>query len=1304
MDQTWSGSSPVFVHQHCTFPTISRASGKNSSYKTVKTFDDDHIPGRRGRGNAELENGLLSIWAILLRFYAGHDSVAFLSIAPIRDDLPKDVIKDAESQGASQYSSIHMCYDIPDHIRSCDVKVASTASHKSGNKDATVNTAVAFSKPPSSDPAQLARVIRDVLLAERHQLDLILHVTNEFSSISLLYYEPSVSDEYALSIARNLKGMIRSFFVDGERRVGQLDFVCETDKQLMRGWNPPNPFTAEKRKCMHELVEAKAQAIPDAEAICAWDGTLTCMELNALSDIVARRLNQMGVRPGMYVPFAYEKSMWTVVATLAILKAGGAFVPLNPRDPSERLAEISQTVNARVIATSTAFVSRFESLLGNVAVVSAEAICLGARNGWCHDGSSTNTDIATSQRLVTPEDAIFVLFTSGSTGRPKGMIHTHASICTHALAHGEAMAYDSARVLQFAAHTFDVAIMDMFTTLLFGGCICIPSEEDRCTNITDFINEMHVDHAILTPSFAGLIEPSDVPTLETLAIGGEALPQDRIERWADKVRFIQIYGPAEVGICLTKNMDAVTRPDNVGFPLCNSSCWLVDPEHSDRLVPIGAVGELIVAGPSLAQGYVNDEAKTQLSFIDAPSWARSLGLLYQRFYRTGDLLKYDVCAFDGSYVFVGRKDAQIKLRGQRIEPGEVEYHLGRLPGVSVSMVARPTEGHWAGKLLAVVQMQQVSGERVRVKHTPIRLAHVQTLSVETVREELAKVLPGYMIPTTCLVVENMPFVPSLKIDRRQVNTWLAHLEPDVLEARLSILEELDEQEVTANALSLDIAKVLGRDNDEKYAMLVNHDYVLQETGIDSVQVIALSMYLQRCYNIKVPLSVLLSSSTTIRHVARLLDKAASDGNASLLADPRSLDLLQEARSLSSALLTTISPLEPTTLCPDSRLPIRNVLLTGSTGYLGIAILERLLATPSINVYVLIRCSSSTVGLTKIITAARPHGWWREEYAARLYIWPGDLTLPCLGLRTDELRILRGKGCGWDESIHAIIHNGAKVHYSSDYTSLEAVNVLSTIELMKIAAEAPHISQFVFVSGGEKPSIDTSCVEIGITYLERLFQAGGYMQSKFVCEQVIQDCAAHPAFETKKLRVVKPGYIIGSRRNGIANPKDFIWRLVAGCLEIGAYNEDEARHWLYIASVDCVASHVVGVLFIRDDEGLHTERVLAGLRFADLWTVIEEVYMCRLEALPATEWLRRLRLRVMDVGESHLLFPLLEVLERDGENIGEGKATLGVGFDKGMHEDATAVIKRNLEYLIDDGFLPLPRQGYTRMRSSPAIMA
>ena len=167
MDQTWSGSSQAFVHQHCAFPTISRAPGKTLSYKTVKIFDDGSILKQGGWDNEESEKDVLTIWAILLRFYAVSDIVSFLSIAAIPEDLPKDLPKDAKSKGSSQCSRIHLCYNISDHVRLCDVKVALEKTYRPGEINATVNTGVAFSKSPYSDTAELADVLRD-LSVEHH--------------------------------------------------------------------------------------------------------------------------------------------------------------------------------------------------------------------------------------------------------------------------------------------------------------------------------------------------------------------------------------------------------------------------------------------------------------------------------------------------------------------------------------------------------------------------------------------------------------------------------------------------------------------------------------------------------------------------------------------------------------------------------------------------------------------------------------------------------------------------------------------------------------------------------------------------------------------------------------------------------------------------------------------------------------------------------------------------------------------------------------------------------------------------------
>lgn len=394
--------------------------------------------------------------------------------------------------------------------------------------------------------------------------------------------------------------------------------------------------------------------MPESQAICAWDGFLTYFKLDVLLLSFARHLLRVGIRPGSIVPFALEKGLWVVVTITGNLKVGCAFVPLDPVDPKARLRETLNSTEASAIVTSSTFEQQFSSFGKQIVLVPPPTGALQENKNGFH------------ARLpaVQSSDPVFVLFTSGSTGRPKGIVHEHRAICTHAMAHGEAMGYHSARVLQFTAFTFDVAFIDIFTTLTFGGCVCIPSEEDRMTNITHVMRSMQVNYALLTPSFASLIQPQEVPCLKTFALAGECLTQDIIQRWGDKVRIINAYGPAEVGIFMVVDVDpARTRAETIGYPLRNSSCWLVDPKDHNHLVPIGAVGELLVASSSLAQGYLKDEAKTNSSFIPKPSWAVAMGATSSRFYKTGDLCRHNIKLFDGSYDFVCRKNTQVKFYG-----------------------------------------------------------------------------------------------------------------------------------------------------------------------------------------------------------------------------------------------------------------------------------------------------------------------------------------------------------------------------------------------------------------------------------------------------------------------------------------------------------------------------------------------------------------------------------------------------------------------------------------------------------------
>ncbi|KAI4196078.1 MAG: hypothetical protein LQ350_006809 [Teloschistes chrysophthalmus] len=982
----------------------------------------------------------------------------------------------------------------------------------------------------------------------------------------------------------------------------------QIDQKLqIHKWNVPDSFAAQINDCLHDLVAAQCQRTPGAEAVCSWNGSLTYHELYQLATVAAKRLQDAGVGPGCYVPFAYEKSLWAVVAMLSILMTGAAFVPLNPHDPRARLDQILKSTSAGVVITSEEFAAQFEMLVDRVVVITEETVKLS-----CLEDMS----VQSTTHQAAPEDPVFVLFTSGSTGVPKGMVHTHRSICSHALSHGKEMDYQDARVLQFAAYTFDVAIIDTFTTLLFGGCICIPSEEDRKTNIVGAIGSMRANHAILTPSFAGVIEPLDVPTLKILAVGGEALPQERVQRWAEKVRLIQIYGPAEVGICLTITMQATTRPETVGRPLENSSCWLVDPDSADLLVPIGAVGELVVAGPSLALGYLNDVKRTEASFIAAPRWARQLGFNEStRLHKTGDLLRYNLDAFNGTLDFVGRKDAQIKLRGQRIEPGEIEYHLGKIPGVAVCMVTKPASGCFTGELIAVIQRNNEAAPSKGVREASLSLVVDDSLSISVVRQEMGKVLPVYMIPSVCLTVECMPLVPSLKIDRRRIDRWLQDMTTRPLGSALTVFTSLDKGEDTALRLSLAVAQLVAAKDNARCMMLQGQDFSLQEIGIDSIQIISLSMLLQREYATRLPVRTLMNSGLTIRKLAKLVDSKPNSSSFSQ-ETPHQIDIHHEASNLRHSLLRSISSQGQRNLISRVSHPIRNILVTGGTGYLGTAILHQLLSRTETNVHVLIQHSGSSSGLQRIREAGCLHAWWHESYTCRLHIWYGDLALPNLGLGVAELQQLQGDGVSSEDAIHALIHNGARVHYCTDYDRLKAVNVHGTATALQLAASSPYMQRFVFVSGGTAPSFDisqppapptdspipspqssSSSPSSSSTQLHPSSSStvssnptsttqsqsqppstthlNGYALSKLVAESLIKNCTTSPSFPANlTVQIIKPGYIIGAPPSGLANRTDFLWRLVESCIRIRGYDREEAKRWLSVADTETVAEAVL----------------------------------------------------------------------------------------------------------------------------------
>jgi amino acid adenylation domain-containing protein/non-ribosomal peptide synthase protein (TIGR01720 family) len=550
--------------------------------------------------------------------------------------------------------------------------------------------------------------------------------------------------------------------------LGQLGMISEGDAKILKAWNGNMPSPIDR--CVQDMIQDQVRSQPETkDAICSWDGTLTYRSLDTLSDRLAAYLLDNGVGNSSIVPLCFEKSAWTVVSMVAVLKAGGAFVPLDPAHPEARLKGIIADVESDIILCSSKHVERCQSLVSKVVAINQEMI---------HNLPSPGR----LPRLSTTNGAAYIIFTSGTTGKPKGTIIEHAAFCTGAVAHGTVMEMnETSRVLQFASHTFDASIMEILTTLIMGGTVCIPTDEARLNNIAGAINEMGVNWALLTPSFAQMIQPSSIPQFKTLVLGGEAMSRAHISTWSGAVRLMNAYGPSETSVVAAINSHVTLKcgPSNIGAAV-GGRCWITDADNHDRLVPLGSVGELVVEGPILARGYLKNPQKTAESFITNPKWAvdfpTSSEKAERRMYKTGDLVKYEQ---DGTLNFQGRKDTQVKLYGQRLELSEVEHHLSADAAIQHAIAAIPKVGPCQKRLVAVLSLDALA--ELKRDNNDLELVSREGAAsyLAGIRERIATLLPPYMVPSKWIVLHQLPLLPSGKLDRRMLSIWIDEMSDQV---------------------------------------------------------------------------------------------------------------------------------------------------------------------------------------------------------------------------------------------------------------------------------------------------------------------------------------------------------------------------------------------------------------------------------------------------------------------------------------------------------------------------------------------
>ena len=536
-----------------------------------------------------------------------------------------------------------------------------------------------------------------------------------------------------------LQVLLESALDHPDRAVGGLAMLSAGERQQVAfewsvgvRYRPEDERRAASTATFLELLAARSAAAPEALALVFEDQFVSYGELERRGNQLAHHLRGLGIGPESVVGICMHAGIDRIVALLGVLKAGGAYLPLDPSYPQERLDFMVDDAHVALYLTR-------EKLADNLLTTHVPIFCLDSGR----EVVAAKPQEAPTVPLVA-KNAAYVIYTSGSTGRPKGVVVHHGGLANLALA--QTALFDVRpldRVLQFAALSFDASVSEVAVTLAAGATLVMARRDDLMPG-PDFVGIVHrhrVTSVTLPPSALAVMSPAALPGLRTIVVAGEACPSSLMDHWAPGRRFINAYGPTEGTVCATL---AVARPGcrhpPIGRPIPGAEVYVVS--HDLRPVLVGAIGELTIGGCGVARGYHERPALTATKFVPSP-FSSTPG---ERLYRTGDRVKH---LADGQLEFLGRMDHQVKVRGFRIEVGEIEAALGRHRAVRRGVVVVSADA--AGQAQLVAYVTATAGE---------------SPEPEVLREFLGQRLPSHAVPGIFVPLERFPLTPSGKVDRR----------------------------------------------------------------------------------------------------------------------------------------------------------------------------------------------------------------------------------------------------------------------------------------------------------------------------------------------------------------------------------------------------------------------------------------------------------------------------------------------------------------------------------------------------------
>jgi len=853
------------------------------------------------------------------------------------------------------------------------------------------------------------------------------------------------------------------------------------------GISPP-PRAGHDVRYVPDMFDEQASRQPDAAAIVSAAGDLTYRQLRGLANQLAHHLQGLGVRPETVVGVCLDRGSDVIRCLLAILKAGGGYLPLDPSLPGSRLARMREEAGARLVLTH----SRHAALFAG-----SDATLVRLDEMAPEIASGPVTAPAVSLRAA---NLAYAIWTSGSTGQPKAVAVSHGSLgglCAEVIRDYALTPAD--RVLQLASLGFDTSLEQILATLLSGAALMVPEAGPVApTDLIRYLAELRVSVADLTPAYwhqilaAAAAADRPLGSLRLMITGGDqANPADcrAVLRSAPGARLVNAYGLTETTI--TSALFEVTEEGlpahpggrvPVGRPLADTQILVLDADLNT--LPAGMVGEIYIAGRGLARGYLGRPGLTAELFLPNPFAAVPGG----RMYRTGDLGRWGA---DRNLEVIGRVDRQIKVRGFRVEPAEIESVLAAHPDIDQVAVIAHELGGGDKHIVAYYTLRDRDGA-------------AGGPSAESLRRLLAAGLPTFMIPAVLVVLDRLPVLADGTVDRTALTrpgapagarpegapdtllqAGMGHLWTQVLSIRQV---SLDDDFFRLGGNSLLAAEMLARTR----VMF----------GIDARQVRPLTRSLLR--------------DPTLRSFTN----ATRDARAGTLvpdAPDSRPDFTREA-ALDVPIRRDVG------LPPNWRQPA-DVLLTGATGFFGVHLLRELLATTTARVHCLVRADDPGHGLTRIARSAERFELGQLDLG-RVVPLAGDLTQPGLGLPPGTFEELA-------RHVDVIHHAGALVNFIYPYSELRAANVTGTRELIRLAGlyrgiPVHFVSTAAVLAGFGRAGVRDVTEETPLGYAEYL--SVGYVESKFIGEEMLRAAARRGL----PVAIYRPLDIVGDSHSGVWN--------------------------------------------------------------------------------------------------------------------------------------------------------------------------